>query len=191
MGLLTLPSRPHKMNRTADHPTGPDGPRRNRQRALQELLPQPSGPGERDSAAWLELQRSFRFFQRGARRNRCLYFVLRVTVLIAGASVPIVSLSLAGRSSVALLGALIVVAEGATQLTQVHGHWLRYRRTAESLRREAISFATHSCSYEHAHPSRERLLATRIVTIIGRENHEWEETVRAIAREADRSLGPT
>jgi hypothetical protein len=145
----------------------------------EKVLPQPATDAERSSVAWRELERSFEYFHKGASRNRLVYLALRTIVLIAGAVVPIVAFAASSDLIVACLGAVIVVAEGATQLTQVHGHWIRYRRTAEAIRREALAFVAGTGPYQEGELRRDQRLASRIVDVIGQESADWEETVRS------------
>ena len=142
-------------------------------------LPDPPDEAVRNSVAWQELQRSFMFFHRNAGANRLGYLALRTTVLVAGALVPIVALATSRQTVVAGLGAVIVVAEGLAQLTQVHDHWVRYRHTAEALRREAIAFASNAGAYGSGELSGDQRLAIRILDLEAEENSAWEETVRA------------
>ena len=142
-------------------------------------LPEPPDEAVRNSVAWQELERSFRFFHRSAGANRLGYLALRTTVLVAGALVPIVALATSRPTVVASLGAVIVIAEGLAQLTQVHDHWVRYRHTAEALRREAIAFASSAGAYGSGELSGDQRLAARILDLEAEENSAWEETVRA------------
>ena len=143
-------------------------------------LPVPPDETLRNSVAWQELQRSFLFFHKNAGANRLAYLTLRTIVLVAGALVPIVALGSSQQVVVAGLGALIVVAEGLAQLTQVHDHWVRYRHTAEALRREAIALVSSAGVYGSGDlRENERLAASRILDLEAQENADWEETVRA------------
>jgi hypothetical protein len=142
-------------------------------------LPEPPDETLRNSVAWQELRRSFLFYHRNAGANRLGYLALRTTVLVAGALVPIMALATSRQVVVAALGALIVVAEGVAQLTQVHDHWVRYRRTAEALRREAIAFASGAGVYGSGDLTGNQRLASRILDLEAEENSAWEETVRA------------
>jgi len=136
------------------------------------------------STGWQELERSFGYFQQGARRNRAAYLALRTTVLLAGAIIPIVALATSNEVAVACLGALVVAAEGTTQLTQVHDHWVRYRRTAELLRREALAFVTGTGPYRKGELSDDQQLASRIVDFEGQETAAWEETILAAGQQS-------
>jgi hypothetical protein len=142
-------------------------------------LPQPEDAAEQSSLAWRELERMFAYFDRGASRNRLGYLVLRTVVLVAGAVVPIMALAADSPTAVACIGAVIVLAEGFTQLTQVHGHWVRYRRTAEALRREALTFVSRTGAYRQGDLDRTQLLASRLLDVASQESTGWEETVRA------------
>ena len=145
----------------------------------RQPLPQPVSEQERASLAWSELERSFEYFHSGATANRVAHLGLRVVVLVAGALVPIMALTSTNEIIVAVLGALVVVAEGVAQLTQVHDHWIRYRRTAEALRREALAFCTGTGAYQDVvELRRDQRLAARPLDVVGQENSAWEETVR-------------
>jgi hypothetical protein len=133
----------------------------------------------KNSIAWQELERSFVFFHKSAGRNRAAYLALRTTVLLAGALIPIVALATSNEVVVACLGALIVAAEGIAQLTQVHDHWVRYRRTAEVLRREALAFVAGAGPYEKGELRDDQLLAARMLDFAGQESAQWEETILA------------
>ena len=149
--------------------------------ATPQGLPQPEDETARTSLAWVELNRQFAFFHASAGANRLFYLGMRMTVLIAGALVPIMALTSGSKIVVAALGALVVVAEGTAQLTQVHDHWIRYRRTAEALRREAVAFCTHTGAYHRAVTmTPEQRLATRLLDVSAQESSAWEETVRAV-----------
>ena len=157
-----------------------------RQGAHQDKkLPQPTDQTMKNSIAWQELERSFDYFQRGARVNRLAYLTLRTTVLFAGALVPIVALAGSNDVAVACLGAVIVAAEGMTQLTQVHDHWVRYRRTAEALRREALAFVSGTGPYQDGELTEEQQLAARIVDVAGQESADWEETILSAGQKSN------
>ena len=156
-----------------------------RQRADEgSKLVQPLDEAMRNSVAWQELERSFRYFDKGARANRAGYLLLRFTVLVAGALVPIVALATSQQVVVACLGALIVAAEGTAQLTQVHDHWVRYRQTAETLRREAFAFVSGAGPYAKDELGDGQLLAARILDFTHQESDGWEETVLSESRKS-------
>ncbi|TFH28931.1 MAG: DUF4231 domain-containing protein [Myxococcales bacterium] len=159
-----------------------------RQRADQgSKLVQPTDETMKNSIAWQELERSFRYFEKGARGNRAAFLVLRITVLLAGALIPIVALATSAEVVVACLGALIVATEGTAQLTQVHDHWVRYRHTAEALRREAFAFVSGAGPYEKNELGDGQLLAARILDFTLQESAAWEETVLSETRKSRRA----
>lgn len=57
----------------------------------------------------------------------------------------------------ALAGVVIVVAEGLQQLLHTHENWIRYRSTAEALRRESFAFASRLNGYANG-DTRQKLL---------------------------------
>jgi hypothetical protein len=162
-----------------------------RQRADQRsTLVQPTEAAMKNSIAWQELERSFRYFDNGARVNRAAYLGLRSTVLLAGALIPIVALATSKEVVAACLGALIVAAEGTAQLTQVHDHWVRYRHTAEALRREAFAFVSGTGPYKNDELGADQLLAARILDFTLQESAGWEETVLSEGRKSQSAGQP-
>ena len=81
----------------------------------------------------------------------------------------------------------LFAAEGTAQLTQVHDHWVRYRHTAEALRREAFAFVSGVGPYEKYELGDDRLLAARILDFTLQESSAWEETVLSESRTSRRS----
>jgi Protein of unknown function (DUF4231) len=74
-----------------------------------------------------------------ARRNRSTYVALKIVQIVMAASIPVVSVAVAGdvqRWTNAILGALIGIIEAVLQLGQYQQNWLNYRATREALRRE-------------------------------------------------------
>jgi hypothetical protein len=73
-------------------------------------------------------------------------------------------------------GVLIVMVEGVQQLLHTHENWIRYRSTAESLRRESFAFASRLDGYDARDKVvRQTLLARNIQAILQNESRTWTE----------------
>lgn len=146
-------------------------------------LPSPPDAESQDSVAWRELERQFAFFDLKAKRNHRLHVLLRGLVLVAGAATPLVALTTDRQIWTAVLGAVVVMAEGISQLAQAHDHWVRYRRAAELLRAEALTFCTSTGPYASLDVAEQLdVLAERLTNISTLEGSEWFETAQTARR---------
>lgn len=99
-----------------------------------------------------------------------MYKLVKLGQIVVGAAVPVAALA-APAVLTAIIAASIVVAEGAQQLYQWQSNWLRYRLTAEALKREKHLYLTHSGPYRSG--NRRTLLAERVEAIVAAENTDW------------------
>lgn len=111
------------------------------------------------------------WYDRKAGSNRRWYLGLRITVMVAAAVVPLVSLFNL-RLVTSGLGVLIVIVEGIQQLNGFHENWLRYRATAENLKHEKYLYAAGAGAY-HAADDPKRLLAERVEELVSAETTRW------------------
>jgi hypothetical protein len=134
-------------------------------------------PTLRDSPAEQLAVRRFGWYARQARRSRLAYWSLSLVQL--GAAVVIASSAAfdSPRWTIAILGALIALAEGVRSLFRVQEGYLACRVAAEQLRNEAWLFAQRAGDYaDKTDP--QALLAERVVEISARENASWTESLR-------------
>jgi hypothetical protein len=105
---------------------------------------------------------------------------LRVTEIVAAASIPL----LAGyvdvsRPNVTLiigvLGAGIAVIAGVLGLYQFERHWVDYRTTCESLKKEKYLFLTGSEPFDQEPSANYALLVQRVETLVSKENTNWAQ----------------
>jgi Protein of unknown function (DUF4231) len=139
-------------------------------------LQHPADAGDRESIAWRELEHAFGWFHGQARRSRIAYIVLKCATIAAGASVPLLITNDRWLLGASLAGAFVAVAEGVQQLLHNHENWIRYRTTAELLRREAFAFAARLGPYDHLEADvRQRRLAEHVQSILVGENQTWTQ----------------
>jgi hypothetical protein len=117
-------------------------------------------------------------FDRKARVNRASYFSVKVVQIVLAAAVPVAASANAPTPLTGSLGAIIVVLEGIQQLCQWHANWIRYRRTAELLRRELFMFRASVGDYATAQDP-VTLLAERLDRAEAAEVAGWSTTFNA------------
>jgi hypothetical protein len=126
---------------TATRPSPVAGTPRRRDEALPT-------PADADPVVWPELARLFHRYDVQAGRHRAGYLTLRLVVLVVGVAVTVVAAIDAPPAVVASLAAIVVVAEGAQQLFQLHTRSVAYRTAAETLRRENFLYVAGLAPYD-------------------------------------------
>jgi Protein of unknown function (DUF4231) len=109
-----------------------------------------------------------------SRWNQFCYRSLKVIVIVAAATIPVLSSfepDVVPRWVLGALGALVAVIEGVQQVFQFHANWISYRATAEGLKREKFLYLAKADPY--AAPERDVLLAERIEALMTQENAKW------------------
>lgn len=139
-------------------------------------LPAPEDPAERHDLLWRELVAQFQWYDRAATRTRLGYHILRLISLVVGATVTVLAAADAPPVVTASFAAVIVVAEGAQQLWQLHRNWISYRATAETLRRHAFLYAAKVAPYHD--DGRRHALAAFMHGLTAQENTAWADSMR-------------
>lgn len=138
----------------------------------------PSTPTERQDFVIGRVERQFHHFNSHARAQRAFYFAAKVTQIVLAAAVPVAASVHAPVALTGSLGASIVVLEGIQQVCQWHANWIRYRGTAESLRRELFMCRAGIGGYATA-PDPVALLAEHMNEIATSEVAGWSTTFRS------------
>jgi hypothetical protein len=128
-------------------------------------------PGRTDQVM-ARLDDQIGWYSRAATRNRRGHWTLRIASLIMAASVPLTVLLDQPSVVAALLGAGIVVAEGAHELFRLQQNWTSYAATAEALKHEKYLFLAGAGPYRNEENPRP-LLAERIEAMISGETAQW------------------
>jgi hypothetical protein len=138
----------------------------------------PLSPSERQDFVIRRVERQFHHFNSHAGVQRALYISAKVIQIVLAAAVPVAASVHAPVPLTGSLGALIVVLEGVQQLCQWHANWIRYRSTAESLRRELFMCRAKVGGYSTA-ADPISLLAERMNEISTTEVSGWSTTFKA------------
>ena len=170
-------------------------------------------PDVRDRAAWnweaaqatrARVDELITWYDRNARWARLQYVALRILTIVVAAAIPVVTgmgdvvlgqvdgptagAAAAGRLTLAaVLGVVIVVAEGLQQVLQSHENWIRFRDAAEALEHEKFLFIAGADEYGGLpRDAAYRRLARFAELITSQERSRW--TAAEISR-LDRDRG--
>jgi hypothetical protein len=114
---------------------------------------------------------------------------LRFTEIVAAAIIPFLS-GFAGDSlrikiAIGALGVVVAVIASFLGLLHLQEHWLTYRATAESLRREKFLFLTQTEPYDKNDAF--HLLVQRVEALLSKENTGW---IQSMAKPPEGEKGP-
>ena len=132
-----------------------------------EAVPAPAGT----DPVWERLEDQLAWYERKSGDNQRRYTRLKLLEIAVAAALPVVA---AVQSPVWVTGglaAVIVLLEGAQHLYQFQEHWINYRSTAESLKRERFLYLAKVGPY--AGEDRRRQLAERIEGLVSKELAKW------------------
>lgn len=77
--------------------------------------------------------------------------------------------------TIGVLGAVVAILAGLLGLYQFEHHWVEYRTTCESLKKEKYLFLTASEPYDQEADERFALLVQRVETLVSKENTNWAQ----------------
>jgi hypothetical protein len=105
-----------------------------------------------------------------AQRN---FKLTKYFTIFASATIPVVALY--GLNEVAaLLGAMIAILEGVSQVNQWQHNWITYRSTCEALRHEKYVYMERADPYDIEDDRRARKqLVERVESLISTEHSKW------------------
>lgn len=118
------------------------------------------------------LDDQIRWYSRASTRNRRGHWTLRLASLTMAAAVPLTATLQDITLVPALLGAGIVVAEGAHELFRLQQNWTNYRATAEALKHEKYLYLAGAGPYRRLRDPR-ALLAERVEALVSSETAQW------------------
>ena len=120
---------------------------------------------------WERLEDQLAWYDRKSGDNQRSYTRLKLLELAVAAALPVVAGVGSPVWATGGLAAVIVLLEGAQHLYQFQEHWITYRSTAESLKRERFLYLAKAGPY--AGEDRHRRLAERIEDLVSRELARW------------------
>lgn len=145
-------------------------------------------PVEVPDATMTRLDDQITWYSRAATRNRRGHWTLRMSSLAMAAAVPITATLQQWTVVPALLGAGIVVVEGAHELFRLQQNWTSYRATAEALKHEKYLYLASAGPYRHAKDAH-ALLAERVEGLVSTETTQWVAVQQSQAGSSSPSAG--
>jgi len=119
------------------------------------------------------------WYDRKSSTNQRWFKRLRFAEIAAAAIIPFLS-GFAGDSlpikiAIGALGVVIAVIASLLGLLQLQEHWIEYRATAESLRKEKFLFLTQTEPYDKDDAF--HLLVQRVEALLSKENADWAQSM--------------
>jgi hypothetical protein len=119
------------------------------------------------------------WYDRRSITNKRWFKRLRFAEIVAAATIPFLS-GFAGNSfpvkiAIGALGVFVTVVASLLGLLQLQVHWIEYRATAESLRKEKFLFLTQTDPYDKDNAF--HLLVQRVEALLSKENTDWVQSM--------------
>ena len=89
------------------------------------------------------------------------------------------------KIAIGALGVLVAVVASLLGLPQLQEHWIEYRATAESLRKEKFLFLSQTEPYDKDDAF--HLLVQRVEALLSKENTEWAQSMMKLPKEENRA----
>jgi hypothetical protein len=125
------------------------------------------------------------WYDRKSATNQRWFRRLRFAEIVAAATIPFLSgfsgNSLQIKIAIGSLGVLVAVIASLLGLLQLQEHWIEYRATAESLRKEKFLFLTQTEPYHKDDAF--HLLVQRVEALLSKENTEWSQSMMKPSKE--------
>ena len=125
------------------------------------------------------------WYDRKSITNQRWFKRLRFAEIVAASIIPFLS-GFAGDSlrikiAIGALGIVVAAIASLLGLLQLQEHWIEYRATAESLRREKFLFLTETDPYDNDDAF--HLLVQRVEALLSKENTEWTQAIMKPSKE--------
>ncbi|MFM2059438.1 MAG: hypothetical protein RLY71_3823 [Pseudomonadota bacterium] len=140
--------------------------------------------------AWFRLEDQSDYYNRKATSYQQIYKRIKLGLIVLAAAIPVMAFLPADMPGqqflIAGAGAVMAVLEAVLLLNRFSDLWIRYRGTAESLKRERWLLLSRAADYKGLDDGQALLLlAERIEVLLALEHSEWtEEQQQALARMA-------
>jgi hypothetical protein len=148
---------------------------------MDDLHYEPIESGGLDAQAYLKerVQDQIVWHDRRSAFNKRWFISLRTVEIASAASVPFLS-GLTGNPwisrTVGVIGIIITVCAGITNLCQFQKRWIEYRTTAESLKKEKFLFATRTEPYNGDDAF--SIFVQRVENLVSKEVGVWAQYLR-------------
>jgi hypothetical protein len=118
------------------------------------------------------------WYDRKSVTNQRWFRRLRFAEIVAAATIPFLSGfadSFLIKIAIGALGVFVAVIASLLGLLQLQVHWIEYRATAESLKKEKFLFLTQTDPYDRDDAF--HLLVQRVEALLSKENTEWVQSM--------------
>ncbi|WP_329044282.1 DUF4231 domain-containing protein [Amycolatopsis sp. NBC_01488] len=113
----------------------------------------------------------WRWYKRGARRDRLRYGVMEVVALVGSAAIPVAAAAHLDSVVIAALGALVLIATGIRTTFGMHENWVEHSQIGYAIEREAALFLHSSPPYDG--PDAVRELVARVENLADEGGRQW------------------
>lgn len=117
--------------------------------------------------------------------NKRWFKRLRFAEIVVAATIPFLSgfadKSLAIKIAIGAMGVFVAVIASLLGLLQLQVHWIEYRATAESLKKEKFLFLTQTDPYHRNDAF--HLLVQRVEALLSKENTDWVQSMIKLPKE--------
>ena len=119
------------------------------------------------------------WYDRKSTTNQRWFKRLRFAEIVAAAAIPFLSgfadNSFPIKIAIGALGVFVAVIASLLGLLQLQVHWIEYRGTAESLKKEKFLFLTQTAPYDKDDAF--HLLVQRVEALLSKENTDWVQSM--------------
>lgn len=124
------------------------------------------------------LQFQIEWHSRKARHNKKMFRLYEIIILASGAIIPIVNSIDYGdfqtRLVSSILGGIVVISTGLSQLEKYQENWILYRTSTELLKKEKYFFENNVGEYSNLDEDKKmKLLVERVESIVSAETSKY------------------
>lgn len=141
--------------------------------------PSPSSQPSKGSIDYKDsrLEEQIKWHSQKARHNKARFRLYEIIVIFSGAIIPIVNITsadVATRLVSSILGGIIAIVTGITQLEKYQENWILYRTTTEILKKEKYYYENQAGEYSDLdETTRRKLLVERVESIVSSETSKY------------------
>jgi hypothetical protein len=125
------------------------------------------------------LDDQIKWHSKKARQNKLRFRQFQIITLVASAIIPIINVVPIGHDDVptrtisSIIGGMIVVVTGLTQLEKYQENWILYRTSSELLKKEKYFFENDAGEYSNPNVDKNKLLVERVESIVSAETSKY------------------
>ena len=124
------------------------------------------------------LEDQITWYSEKAQDNKVRFRLCQVIILAAGSIIPLINVAgfgdIATRITSSVIGAMIAIATGITQLEKYQENWIIYRTTSELLKKEKYFFENSAGVYSDIEEEeKKKLLVERVEGIVSTETSKY------------------